>query len=260
MMGHMGKSWMAAWMLPVFTVIAVAVTPEYGYRVVRTYPHDPAAFTEGLEFRGGFLYESSGQYGTSTLRKVDLATGQVLERLALSPSLFGEGLTVINRRIVQLTYRSGLGFVYSQSGFKLQRTFHYAGEGWGLANDGHVIYMTDGTSEIRCLDPFSLRELRRIQVRDGTAKIFYLNELEIIHGEIWANVWQTEKIARISPRDGRVLGWIDLSGLLPSADAGRVDVLNGIAYDEMGDRLFVTGKFWPKIFEIKVVLKVQARR
>ncbi|WP_321476521.1 glutaminyl-peptide cyclotransferase [uncultured Paludibaculum sp.] len=250
----------AAWMPLVFTLLAVAATPEYGFRVVRTFPHDRSAFTEGFEFRGGYFYESTGQMGRSTLRKVEVESGRVVQGLPLSPSVFGEGVTVLNQQIVQLTYQGGLGFVYSQPDFRLLRTFRYNGEGWGLANDGRTIYMSDGTSGIRCLDPVSLRELRRLQVHEGAEKIQYINELEIVQGEIWANVWQTEKIARISPQDGRILGWIDLSGLLPAAEARGVDVMNGIAYDAMGDRLFVTGKYWPKVFEIKVVPKAPGRR
>ncbi|QOY87154.1 glutaminyl-peptide cyclotransferase [Paludibaculum fermentans] len=263
MMGRMRPFRTAAWMPIVFTLLPGTLSagaPESGYRIVKTFPHDISAFTEGLEFRAGFFYESTGEYGSSTLRKVEVETGRVVQRLALSPSVFGEGLTVLNGQIVQLTYRGGLGFVYSQPDFRLQRTFRYEGEGWGLTNDGRTIYMTDGTSEIRCLDPLTLKELRRIQVHDGTAKIPFINELEFVRGEIWANVWRTEKIARISPKDGRVLGWVDLTGILPEADLHRADVMNGIAYDAMGDRLFVTGKYWPKVFEIKVVPKNTSRR
>lgn len=242
-------------MLPVFMMVAAAVTPEYSYRVVHTYPHDTEAFTEGLEYRAGFFYESCGQYGHSSLRRVEVQTGRILQELPLAPSLFGEGITVLNEQIVQLTYRAGLGFVYRQPDFRLLRTFRYSGEGWGLTNDGRTIFMTDGGSEIRCLDPVTLRQTRRIAVHDGAARVPNLNELEIVRGEIWANVWQTEKIARISMQDGRVLGWIDLAGLLTPAEARGVDVMNGIAYDSMGDRIFVTGKYWPKVFEIQVVPK-----
>lgn len=263
MMGRMRAFGTAVWMPLVFTLLPgalAAAAPEYGYRIVRTFPHDISAFTEGLEFRAGYFYESTGEYGSSSLRKVEVETGRVVQRLALSPSVFGEGLTVLNQKIVQLTYRGGLGFVYSQADFRLQRTFRYEGEGWGLTNDGSTLYMTDGTSEIRCLDPLTLKEQRRIQVHDGTTKILYINELEFVRGEIWANVWRTEKIVRISPKDGRVLGWVDLTGILPAEEQGRVDVMNGIAYDAMRDRLFVTGKYWPKVFEIKVIPKGTGRR
>ncbi|MGC4051667.1 MAG: glutaminyl-peptide cyclotransferase [Paludibaculum sp.] len=259
----MTSLWMAAWMPLVFTLLPSslpAATPEYGFRVVRTFPHDISAFTEGLEFRAGYFYESTGEYGSSTLRKVEVETGRVVQRLPLSSSVFGEGLTVINQQIVQLTYRGGIGFVYSQPDFRLQRTFRYEGEGWGLTNDGSTIYMTDGTSQIRCLDPATMKELRRIQVHDGADKVPEINELEYIRGELWANVWRTEKIVRISPKDGRVLGWVDLTGILGAEKSSRVDVMNGIAYDAMGDRLFVTGKYWPKVFEIKVIPKAAGRR
>lgn len=233
-----------------------AAAPEYGYRVVRTYPHDRAAFTQGLEYRAGFLYESTGLEGRSSLRRVKLETGEVVERAPVPPQFFAEGITVLNKLIVQLTYRHQMGFVYEQGTFKRLRQFNYPGEGWGLTNDGRQIYMSDGTAEIRVWNPETLTEVRRLRVRDGDYLVAMLNELEFVHGEIYANVWQTDRIARISPADGRVLGWIDLSGILPAGERdSTTDVLNGIAYDSMGDRLFVTGKLWPKIFEIKIVPK-----
>jgi glutaminyl-peptide cyclotransferase len=238
-----------------------AQTPEYGYRVVHVYPHDRNAFTQGLEFRAGFLYEGTGLKGRSSLRKVKLDTGQVLQQIDLEPSLFGEGITVLNQQIIELTWQSEIGFVYSQPSFQRLRNFNYPGEGWGLANDGQQIYMSDGTAQIRCWDPVSLQEKRRFTVRDHGRPVMKLNELEYVHGEIYANVWQTDRIARISPVDGRVLGWIELAGLLSEADrAESVDVLNGIAYDVLGDRLFVTGKLWPKLFEIKLVPKARTRK
>ncbi len=230
--------------------------PEYGYKVIRVYPHDHTAFTQGLEFRGGFLYEGTGLYGQSTLRKEDLQTGKVLQEIALPAQFFGEGITVLNQRIVQLTWQAHIGFVYDQTNFRMLKNFSYPGEGWGLANDGEQIYMSDGTAQIRCLDASTLQELRRITVHDGGKHIENLNELEWVRGELYANVWQTNRIVRIAPKDGTVLGWIDLSGLLtPEEQEGNVDVLNGIAYDSMGDRLFVTGKLWPKLFQIRVVRK-----
>lgn len=234
---------------------AWAAAPEYGYQVVHVYPHDPAAFTQGLEFRAGFLYEGTGLEGRSTLRKVQLETGQVVQEIRIAPQLFGEGITVINQQIVELTWKAESGFVYDQNSLRAMRTFHYPGEGWGLTNDGSQIYMSDGSAQIRVWDPVTLREKRRITVRDGTKPIEDLNELEWVRGEIYANVWKTDKIARISPLDGKVLGWIDLKGILPAADRDGVDVLNGIAYDSLGDRLFVTGKLWPKLFEIRLVPK-----
>jgi len=236
---------------------AASATPEYGYRVVHVYPHDPAAFTQGLEYRAGVLYEGTGLVGQSVVRKVKLETGEVLQQIRIDPQLFGEGITVINRHIVELTWQSQLGFVYDQASFKRLRSFNYPGEGWGLANDGNQIYMSDGSAQIRIWDGVTLRELRRVNVHDGTQPVPMLNELELVRGEIYANVWQTDKIVRISPADGRVLGWIDASGLLTNDEKSRgPDVLNGIAYDSFGDRLFVTGKLWPRLFEIKLVPKV----
>jgi glutamine cyclotransferase len=235
--------------------LARAAAPEYGYQVVHVYPHDRTAFTQGLEYRGGFLYEGTGLEGRSSLRKVKLETGEVLQKIDLSPQLFGEGITVINQHIIELTWKHQLGFVYDQSSFKRLRTFNYPGEGWGLTNDGSQIYMSDGSSQIRVWDATTFQEKKRLKIHDGARAIEELNELEWVHGEIYANVWQTDRIARISPVDGSVVGWIDLAGILPTADRGGVDVLNGIAYDSLGDRLFVTGKLWPKLFEIKLVPK-----
>ena len=233
---------------------AASQSRQYGYQVVRVYPHDRAAFTQGLEFRAGFLYEGTGLNGHSSLRKVKLETGAVVQQANLPAEYFGEGITVINQQILELTWRSQTGFVYDQNSFRRLRSFNYQGEGWGLTNDGADIYMSDGSAEIRCWDASSLREKRRIKVHDGAKLIERLNELEFVRGEIYANVWQTDRIVRISPSDGRVLGWINLFGLLSAADrAEQVDVLNGIAYDVLGDRLFVTGKLWPKLFEIRVV-------
>lgn len=235
--------------------VVQAATPEYGYRVVHVYPHDHNAFTQGLEFRGGFLYEGTGLEGRSVLRKEKLETGQVLQEIHISPQLFGEGITVIDQHILELTWKAEAGFVYDQNSFRQLRAFHYPGEGWGLTNDGTNVYMSDGSAQIRVWDPGTLQEKRRITVHDGLKQIDQLNELEWVRGEIYANVWQTDKIVRISPVDGKVLGWIDLTGILPPADRDGVDVLNGIAYDSLGDRLFVTGKLWPKLFEIKLVRK-----
>jgi glutamine cyclotransferase len=248
--------WLAA---VVFT--AQAQTPQYGYRVVHVYPHDRNAFTQGLEFRAGFLYEGTGLMGRSMLRKVKLETGQVIQQIDLEPQFFGEGITVLNQQIVELSWQSQVGFVYDQASFRRMRTFNYPGEGWGLANAGQQIYMSDGSAEIRCWEPGTLREKRRFTVRDRGQPVMNLNELEYVHGELFANVWQTDRVVRISPADGHVLGWIDLAGLLSPEDrAEPVNVLNGIAYDVLGDRLFVTGKLWPKLFEIKVVPKAAGRK
>ena len=240
-----------------FSVTASSkAVPQYGYEIVHVYPHDRTAFTQGLEFRGGFLYEGTGLYGQSTLRKEDLQTGKILKEILLPAQFFGEGITVLNERIVQLTWQSHLGFVYDQASFRKLKSFSYPEEGWGLANDGRAIYMSDGTAQIRCLDPSTLQEARRITVHEGDKRIENINELEWVRGELYANLWQTNRIVRIAPNDGTVLGWIDLPGLLtPEEQERNVDVLNGIAYDSTRDRLFVTGKLWPKLFEIRVVRK-----
>jgi glutamine cyclotransferase len=231
-------------------------TPVYGYKIIHVYPHDHNAFTQGLEYRDGFLYEGTGLNGKSSLRKVDLESGKVLQEIRLDSQYFGEGITLLDRRIIELTWESHRGFVYDRTTFQSIRTFEYPGEGWGLANDGRQIYMSDGTAQIRSWNPSTLQETSRITVHDGQTTIQSLNELEFVNGEIYANIWQTDRIARIAPADGHVSGWIDLSGLLPAADLAQgADVLNGIAYDAPGNRLFVTGKLWPKLFEIQLVRK-----
>jgi glutaminyl-peptide cyclotransferase len=249
--------------LPLFSaLVAIAAfaapprTPVYGYKIIHVYPHDHAAYTQGLEYRGGFLYEGTGLHGRSSLRKVELESGRVLQELPLDRQYFGEGITLLDQQIIELTWESHRGFVYDQNTFRLIRSFDYPGEGWGLTHDGHQIYMSDGTAQIRSWNPSTLQETRRITVHDGQTQIASLNELEYVNGEIYANVYQTDKIARIAPGDGHVTGWIDLSGLLTAADlAEGVDVLNGIAYDSLGNRLFVTGKLWPRLFEIQLVRK-----
>ncbi len=238
--------------------LASAATPEYTYKIVHIYPHDPASFTEGLEFRNGFLYESTGEECHSVIRKIKVETGEVVQEIKLAPHLFGEGITILNNQIVQLTYRTQLGFVYDLATMKQKRTFIYNGEGWALTNDGKQIYMSDGSSQIRVWDGATLQEKRRITVHDGEGPIERVNELEWVGGEIYSNVWQTNKMLRISPVDGRVLGKVDLSGLLtPQERRGHIDVLNGIAYDAARHRLFVTGKWWPKLFEIQIVPKAR---
>jgi glutaminyl-peptide cyclotransferase len=232
---------------------AAAGAVVYGYKVVNKYPHDRTAFTQGLEYHDGFLYEGTGLNGRSTLRKVKLETGEVLQQVRLGQAFFGEGITVLpSKEILQLTWQSGMGFVYDRDTFKMSRSFTYPGEGWGLTNDGKRIFMSDGTAQIRKWDPATLNEQQRITVRDGSKEIASLNELEWVKGEIYANVWQEDRIARISPDDGRVLGWINLDGIL---NEPKPDVLNGIAYDAAKDRLFVTGKLWPTMFEIQLIKK-----
>jgi glutamine cyclotransferase len=226
-----------------------------GYQIVHAYPHDPEAFTQGLVFADGHLYESTGRNGKSSIRVVDLSTGRVLQHYDLAAKYFGEGLTSWGNDLIQLTWKAELGFVYDRSSFAWKRTFHYGGEGWGLTHDDKQLILSDGTSILRFLDPQSFSETKRISVTDEKGHpLFNINELEYIRGEIYANIWQTDQIVRISPRTGKVLGWIDLSGLMDKSElAGPDAVLNGIAYDSKRDRLFVTGKLWPKLFEIKMV-------
>jgi glutamine cyclotransferase len=227
--------------------------PTYGYTVVRSYPHDPGAFTQGLICRDGVFYEGTGMVGQSGIRKVKIETGEVLQVKPLVGEHFGEGITDWNGSLIQLTWQSGVGFVYDLKTFEQKKTWTYKGEGWGLTHDGARIIMSDGTSSLRFLDPATLKETGRMVVRDANGPVQHLNELEFVKGEIFANVWQTQRIARISPKDGRVTGWIDLTGLLSTAERRSADVLNGIAYDAAGDRLFVTGKWWPRLFEIRLV-------
>ena len=230
--------------------------PEYTFKIVRTFPHDPTAFTQGLAYSDGFLYEGTGLKGRSSLRKIHLETGEIVQRVDLAPEFFGEGITVFKNKVIQLTWQSQIGFVYNLSNFHLLRPFSYSGEGWGLTTNGREIFMSDGTSEIRVLDTGALAEKRRFTVRDGDTPVDQLNELEFADGEIFANVWQTNRIARISPQSGKVVGWIDLKGLLSPIYRLESDaVLNGIAYDSNRKRLFVTGKLWPRIFEIRVIPK-----
>lgn len=227
--------------------------PVFRYEVVRTYPHDPKAFTQGLTFADGFLYEGTGQKGESSLRRVKLENGEVVQMKTLEAQYFGEGITLVGDAIVQLTWQAGVGFVYDRKSFERQRTFTYPGEGWGLTYDGTRLIMSDGTDALRFLDPKTFKEVGRLRVKDGTRPVEQLNELEFVKGEIFANVWGTDRIARISPTSGQVTGWIDLRGLLGPQERAGVDVLNGIAYDAAADRLFVTGKWWPKLFEIRVI-------
>jgi glutaminyl-peptide cyclotransferase len=234
--------------------IATAALAADGYRVVHTYPHDRNAFTQGLIFLDGHLYESTGESGHSSLRMVDLESGRVLQNAPLEQKYFAEGLTAWGSTLVQLTWLSHIGFVYDRFSFRQLRTFNYDYEGWGLTQDGKNLIESDGSSTLRFLDPATFKEVRHIDVADHGHAVQELNELEYIQGEIYANVWHTDRIARISPVNGHVSGWIDLAGLLPANQhPGPEGVLNGIAYDAEHDRLFVTGKLWPLLFEIKVL-------
>jgi glutamine cyclotransferase len=228
--------------------------PTYSYKIKNSWPHDRRAYTQGLIFFEGLLWESTGQYGASSLRKVELKTGKVIKQISVPANYFAEGMTVFHNKVFQLTWQEHKGFIYDPATFQKQGEFNYTGEGWGLTHDGESLIMSDGTDRIRFLDPSTLATTRTISVTEGDEPIDQLNELEYIDGEIYANIYQTDRIARISPKTGKILGWIDLTGLLSAKDrTGGEDVLNGIAYDEAGKRLFVTGKLWPKLFEIEIV-------
>ena len=229
---------------------AGAGIPEYSYTVVHTYPHDTAAFTEGLFYLNGFLYEGTGLEGRSSVRKVRLETGRVEQELKLPTPYFGEGVVAWKDRLIELTYTTQAGFVYDLATFTILRTFHYPGEGWSMTADSQRIIMDDGTPEIRFWNPESLTEIGRLRVTANRKPVENLNELEWVKGEIFANIWHSDRIARIDPKSGKVVGWIDLHGLWQPDDPEHV--LNGIAYDAAGDRLFVTGKCWPKLFEIRL--------
>jgi glutamine cyclotransferase len=225
-----------------------------GYHVIHAYPHDQHAFTQGLVYVDGHLYESTGLRGQSTLREEDLETGRILRMQLVSDQYFAEGLTDWKSTLIQLTWEAHIAFVYDRATFRLLRTFRYPGEGWGLTHDAKSLILSDGTATLRFLDPDTFKEVRRITVTDRGKPVTQLNELEYIHGEIYSNVWHSNRIARISPENGRVLGWIDLKGLMPRDQLSSDEaVLNGIAYDAAHNRLLVTGKLWPKIFEIQVV-------
>jgi len=229
-------------------------TPIYTCRIVNTYPHDPEAFTQGLVFDDGILYEGTGLLGHSSVRKVDLKTGAVLQIQRLPAQLFGEGITVFGDRLIQLTWQSGVGLVSDKRSFRLVKEFRYNGEGWGLTHDGKRLIMSDGTATLRFFHPETYGEVGRITVFDRNGPVAGLNELEYIRGEVYANVWPTSRIVRIDPATGRILSWLDLETLSRRNAVFNPDaVLNGIAYDPRGDRLFVTGKLWPNLYEIKVV-------
>jgi glutaminyl-peptide cyclotransferase len=248
-----------AWL---FCGIAAAQSglPEYTYTLVHTYPHDGSAFTEGLFYRDGFLYEGTGMPGNSSIRKVRLETGKVVQQRELPGPYFGEGIVAWKNRLLELTYTSQVGFVYNLRTFALQDTFHYPGEGWSMTTDGKRIIMDDGTPTIRFWDPKTLQETNRITVTASGTPVENLNELEWVKGKLYANIWHTDRIAIIDIDKGKVVAWVDLTGLLPRSDllpepAGAEQVLNGIAYDAKQNRLFVTGKYWPKLFEIRIRLQ-----
>ena len=232
----------------------VNTTPiNYTYEVVKTYPHDQNAFTQGLVIENGVLYEGTGLYGNSSLRRVDLETGKVLQIYALPNQFFGEGIAVFGDRVLQLTWRSQTGFVYDKHSFALLQEFSYPTEGWGITNDGNQLIMSDGTATLYFLNPETFEKVGQVEVHDGNNPVTRLNELEYINGEVYANIWTEEKIAIINPHTGQVTGWIDLTGICNQENQDPNSVLNGIAYDAEGGRLFVTGKLWSQLFQIKLI-------
>jgi glutamine cyclotransferase len=275
--GKAGLFVLACVVIAAFVVVGLTpredrTTPVYRYEVVHTYPHDRFAFTEGLAYSNGVLIEGTGLKGNSTLRRVNLSTGEVMQERQLGDEYFGEGVTVSGDRIIELTEDSGRGFIFNSTTFAPVGNFTYSTEGWGITGDGTFLIMSDGTPILHFLDPVTFQEVRQVRVLDNGVPVKNLNELEYVNGEVWANIWLTDRIARISPRTGEVAGWIDLTGLLSPEERGRIGLLtmasfqgdtaqvseknaclNGIAYDPEGDRLFVTGKLWPDLFEIRVV-------
>jgi glutamine cyclotransferase len=231
-----------------------STTPRVSARVIRSWPHDTAAYTQGLAIHRGRLLESTGLLGQSELRDVDVTTGTVRRRVPLVATEFGEGITLVGNRIYQLTWRGGRGHVYDATTLTPVDSFAYAGEGWGLATNGRLLYMSDGTSQIREIDPTGFHQLRRFRVTERDSAVWMLNELEWVRGELWANIYETDLIARIDPATGHVVGWIDVGNLLTAAQRHAVTTLgglaNGIAFDSVGNRLFLTGKLWPRLFEV----------
>ena len=257
------KHLIVALLLIIVVVIAMALfvtmnqpqTPNspifYTYEIVNIYSHDTAAFTEGLVYNNGSLFESTGGYGASYLRRVELETGHVMQEYKLTDNVFGEGLAQVNNQLMQLTWQDKTGFVYDKDTFDLLSNFSYTTEGWGLTYDGSNLIMSDGTSNLYFLNPSTYQAVEQINVKDGNKSVTYINELEYVNGDIYANVWLTEKIAIINPQNGQIKGWIDFTGIY--SPQGSNDVLNGIAYDQQTDRLFITGKNWPNLYEIKVI-------
>lgn len=228
-------------------------TPILSYEIINIFPHDPEAFTQGLIWDDGYLYESTGLYSLSSLRKVELKTGKAVKKIPLADNYFAEGITIFDDKIFLLTWKEQTGFVYDRDTFQLLDTFSYPYEGWGITTDGEFLIISDGTSILHFLNPKTLQEIKQIKVHDGLFLVNWINELEYIEGYIYANIWQKDRIAVIKPDTGKVVYWLDLSGILDNVQHSKnVDVLNGIAWNEENNRLFVTGKFWPAIFEIKI--------
>lgn len=236
-----------------FRILSDIQPKIYSYQVVKVFPHDKMAYTQGLVYDNGFFYEATGLKGESSLRKVQVETGEILQSFSISRDIFGEGITIFGNKIIQLSWQSHVGFVYDKNSFQLLTKFNYPTEGWGLTNDSTHLIMSDGSNKIYFLDNETYAEISRIEVYDNKGMVNQLNELEYINGEIYANIYQTDKIACIDPQSGKVLSYLDLTGILPKQDYDNdTDVLNGIAYDPASKKLFVTGKRWPKIFEIKL--------
>jgi glutamine cyclotransferase len=235
------------------TPIDSASPTLYTYQIIKTHQHDTTAFTEGLVFNDGVLYESTGEYGSSSLRQVNLENGVVQHEFLLPNQYFGEGLTVVNDSLVQLTWREKIGFIYDKKTFSLIGNFSYSSEGWGLTFNGSDLIMSDGTSKLTFLDPVTFQMVGQVNVHDGNTPVTNINELEYINGDVYANIWLQQKIAIINPQTGTVKGWIDLTGIYQSNNTD--DVLNGIAYDSQTDKLFVTGKDWPNLYEITIIPK-----
>jgi glutamine cyclotransferase len=246
--------------LSVVTLILLSNSPvntepvHYTYDIINVYPHNETAFTQGLVFEDGVLYEGTGLYGHSTLRHLELETGKTLQLYALPSKFFGEGITIFDDEIIQLTWQSNRGFVYDKYSFEVLQEFSYPAEGWGITNNGSRLIMSNGTAILQFLDPETFQQVGQVEVYDvDTGPVTMLNELEYIHGEVYANIWMEERIAIINPQTGQVTGWIDLEGIYDLKNQNTDNVLNGIAYDEKGDRLFVTGKRWSQLFEIKLI-------
>ncbi|MEO5935199.1 MAG: glutaminyl-peptide cyclotransferase [Duganella sp.] len=242
-------------LLPAAAALAAPSIPTYDFKLVHSYPHDSQAFTQGLFYRDGFLYESTGLNGKSSIRKVNLETGKVLQSKDIPPQYFGEGLTVWKDTLVGITWQTQTGFVFDLATFELRNQFAYPGEGWGLAQNGKELVLSDGSATLRFLDPKTFLEVRRVKVTADGIAVDQINELEVVGDEIFANIWHTNTIARIDQNTGKIVGWIDLGKLYPEAGKGpnSENVLNGIAWDADKKRLFVTGKLWPKLYEIKLV-------
>ncbi len=235
-------------------ILSQNTIPVFTYKIVKTYPHNVTSYTEGLLMHDGYLFEGTGLYGQSKLLKMDLKTGKVMQQHELDPRYFGEGITILQDHIFQLTYKSNVGFIYDKDSFNLKKTFHYPTQGWGMTTNGDELIMSDGSATLIFLDPKTLQKKRYITVSDDKSEVGFLNELEYVNGEIFANVWKKNLIARISPKTGKVTGWIDLTGINPDPEKLKYPyALNGIAYDKKSGRLLITGKCWPELYEILLV-------